>query len=275
MTSSAEIQDQEQAQHVQQNFHHNQFSVQVEHIPSVTSTQTHLRQHHLPTLSASDISRRIFIFSASHQTQGRGKGDRTWFSDSSSKCLALSFLLPIPHSLISRSAFITQLLAYACCESIGISTKIKWPNDLILNGHKIGGILAELEPVNDSVCAMIIGVGINIDIDGEVLERSIVDNRWPPSSIKKELGKDLDFFKFRDLIIDKFLFYFYYFINGGNFDVLDRISARQYMFNDVVRFGIDDVFVFGRHVGLAADGGLKLEVNGEVKLYYSGEFVLS
>ena len=107
-------------------------------VKSVTSTQ--------------DIARPLPVGSvvvADHQTAGRGRLDRRWESPPGT-ALLVSFVLP-PNPLMSLAAGV------AAAEACGNEIRLKWPNDLLLHGAKVGGILVEAM-AGKAIC----GVGINL-----------------------------------------------------------------------------------------------------------------
>jgi BirA family transcriptional regulator, biotin operon repressor / biotin---[acetyl-CoA-carboxylase] ligase len=107
-------------------------------VKSVTSTQ--------------DIARPLPIGSvvvAEHQTAGRGRLDRRWESPPGTALLA-SFVLR-PNPLLSLAAGV------AAAEACGGDVRLKWPNDLLLHGAKVGGILVEAMAAR-AIC----GIGINL-----------------------------------------------------------------------------------------------------------------
>lgn len=89
------------------------------------------------------------IVIADHQTAGRGRLDRRWESPEGT-ALLVSFVLA-PHRLLSLAAGV------AAAEACGPAVRLKWPNDLLLDGRKLGGILVETTP-DRAVC----GIGINL-----------------------------------------------------------------------------------------------------------------
>ena len=102
--------------------------------------------------STQDAARRLPIGSvvvAEHQTAGRGRLDRRWEAPPGTALLA-SWVMP-PHGLASLAAGVAA--AHACGESV----RLKWPNDLLLGGRKLGGILVER-----TADACIVGTGINL-----------------------------------------------------------------------------------------------------------------
>jgi BirA family transcriptional regulator, biotin operon repressor / biotin---[acetyl-CoA-carboxylase] ligase len=107
-------------------------------LASVTSTQEVARD--LPIGS---------VVVADHQTAGRGRLDRRWVAPPGSALLA-SFVLE-PHPLLSLAAGV------AAAEACGPEVRLKWPNDLMLRGRKLGGILVEV-----SGGKAVVGIGINV-----------------------------------------------------------------------------------------------------------------
>ncbi len=108
------------------------------HLESVTSTQ--------------DVARDMPIGSvvlADHQTRGRGRLSHRWESPPGA-ALLVSFVIA-PNPLLSLAAGV------AAAEACGRGVRLKWPNDLLLDGSKVGGILVEASPAK-AVC----GIGINL-----------------------------------------------------------------------------------------------------------------
>jgi BirA family biotin operon repressor/biotin-[acetyl-CoA-carboxylase] ligase len=102
--------------------------------------------------STQDIARDLPIGSiviADHQTTGRGRLDHHWEAPPGT-ALLVSFVLS-PHPLLSLAAGI------AAAEACDNDVRLKWPNDLMLGGRKVGGILVEATPTK-AIC----GIGINL-----------------------------------------------------------------------------------------------------------------
>jgi BirA family transcriptional regulator, biotin operon repressor / biotin---[acetyl-CoA-carboxylase] ligase len=86
---------------------------------------------------------------ADHQSTGRGRLDHRWEAPAGT-ALLVSFVLA-PNPLLSLAAGV------AAAEASGTGVRLKWPNDLMLGGRKVGGILVEATPVK-AIC----GIGINL-----------------------------------------------------------------------------------------------------------------
>ena len=104
------------------------------------------------------------VVQADMQTAGRGRRGRSWVSEKGDSLL-FSVLLR-PDIAPDKASQITLLMALAVTkvlrESYGIAAMIKWPNDIVINGKKVCGILTEMYPGMDGKYFIIVGCGINV-----------------------------------------------------------------------------------------------------------------
>jgi BirA family biotin operon repressor/biotin-[acetyl-CoA-carboxylase] ligase len=140
------------------------FSGRVMHFPSVTSTS-------LLALEAAQSGAREGVYVADEQTAGRGRGDHKWHS-SQLDGLYVSALVtpPIPMDMALWLPLATALAAQAAIqETTELKADIRWPNDLLLNDRKCGGILVESTATTADPAAKpmlryaVIGIGINMN----------------------------------------------------------------------------------------------------------------
>jgi BirA family biotin operon repressor/biotin-[acetyl-CoA-carboxylase] ligase len=123
------------------------------------------------------------VVCAETQKKGRGRMGRSWLSPKS-KGIYASIILR-PKLLPNETARLTLLSAVAISEAIrdmtGLFSYIKWPNDILINDRKLGGILTEIDAEMDIVKFAIIGLGINVNAKSSQL---------PPraTSISQEKG---------------------------------------------------------------------------------------
>ena len=126
--------------------------------------------------------------SANTQTQGRGRFDRTWISNETEN-IYLSFVLKP-----QNTKFVTNLTQYLSVvianviEKYGVSTQIKWPNDVLISGKKVCGILCESKLKNNKIQGIVLGTGINLNMTQETISAI---NR-PATSLNLELGKPIN-----------------------------------------------------------------------------------
>ena len=103
------------------------------------------------------------------QTAGRGRQGRTWVSRQGNLYLSIVFRPAIEHL-----PFLGILAGVATVRAIrkttGLDPRIKWPNDIMLNRKKVGGILVESVSTGEKVAYAIVGIGVNVNLDKETLD---------------------------------------------------------------------------------------------------------
>lgn len=113
---------------------------------------------------AIDGAREWTLVAAGHQTAGRGRQGRTW-TDQPGHALLFSLVLrpPLePDSIGTISLLAGTVLTTACREVAAADATCKWPNDVLVNGRKAGGILAEARVAVSSVEFIVVGIGVNL-----------------------------------------------------------------------------------------------------------------
>jgi BirA family biotin operon repressor/biotin-[acetyl-CoA-carboxylase] ligase len=135
--------------------------------------------HHLDEVgSTSDVANQLALEGAEHgetviaesQTAGRGRRGRSWVSPPG-KNLYLSMVLR-PDLPPQRAPELTFVAALAVAETLGeanINARIKWPNDVEFEGKKIAGVLTELHAEPERISAVILGIGVNLNLQASDL----------------------------------------------------------------------------------------------------------
>jgi BirA family biotin operon repressor/biotin-[acetyl-CoA-carboxylase] ligase len=132
-------------------------------------------------------ARDLSLVIADEQTAGRGRLDRKWFTPPGT---ALAFSLILRPSAAERPHIsrIVGLAALSVSDSLlarGLSPQIKWPNDILLNGRKVAGILIESGWTGEDVECIVIGMGVNI-LKGAVPDKDML--LFPATSLEDALG---------------------------------------------------------------------------------------
>jgi len=139
------------------------------------------------TSDAKDLS----VVIADEQTAGRGRLDRKWFTP---KGTALAFSL-ILHPTAEEKPHLTRMVGLAALAVVdalqtrGLIAQIKWPNDVLLNGRKVAGILVESVWSGEEVDCLVIGIGMNI-LKGAVPPNGLL--QFPATSLEESLGPDVE-----------------------------------------------------------------------------------
>jgi BirA family biotin operon repressor/biotin-[acetyl-CoA-carboxylase] ligase len=103
---------------------------------------------------------------AEHQTQGRGRLQRTWVSDTGGIYFTIVLRPALPAQLAFRVNFAASaVLARVLRQRYDVDARLKWPNDILIDGRKVCGLLAEMEAEADGVSFVNVGMGINANND--------------------------------------------------------------------------------------------------------------
>lgn len=218
---------------------------------------------------------------ADEQTAGRGRGGRKWFSPAGS-ALAFSLVLrPDEHinQLLKyqNTARLNGLGALAVCRAlqnqVGFPAQIKWPNDILVGGRKLSGVLAEAHWIGSELAAVVLGIGVNVS------QASVPPDVWdtlnpypfPATSVEAALGAAVERWALLSAILDELLIWRQQ-LSGPDF--LHTWEANLAFRNQWVQVippgggGIET----GRILGLEDDGALQVETAaGEVISLHSGE----
>jgi BirA family biotin operon repressor/biotin-[acetyl-CoA-carboxylase] ligase len=125
---------------------------------------------------------------ATNQTAGRGRMDRTWLA-LPGRCLTFSFVVKHP-GFAGLGANLGQIVACAVADflaSHNIPAALKWPNDVLVGGAKIAGILAEQDLAGET---LVVGVGLNINLTHAELTAGGL--RRPATSMRDTAGRVFD-----------------------------------------------------------------------------------
>ena len=148
--------------------------------PSVTSTNDVARQQ------ARQAAPEGTVIIADEQTAGKGRLKRAWLTPGGN--IALSVIL-YPKTVMLPSLIMLASLAvvHSIGSAVGLTAGIKWPNDILIGGKKVCGILIENDLQGNRVNHSIIGIGINTNLD----TAGISEIQYPATSLSAELGKNV------------------------------------------------------------------------------------
>lgn len=139
---------------------------------------------------------------ADSQTNGRGRFNRVWVSQDCGENICLSFVLKP-----ENKKFLANLTQYLCVvtaktlETYGVEPEIKWPNDVLVDGKKICGILCEAFLKHNAIKGVVLGIGVNLNMDKDLLKNI----EKPATSLNIETGKKIDRDAFLNLLTEEFL----------------------------------------------------------------------
>jgi len=137
---------------------------------------------------------------ADRQSKGRGRSGRVWFSPQG---MNLYFTVILrPELKASDASLITLMAAVATVQAVRQVTEaeasIKWPNDILVNGKKLGGILAETKIRGSIIHLLALGIGLNVNLDLSLLPEEL---KPCTTSLQYELGRPVPRFTLLDEIL--------------------------------------------------------------------------
>lgn len=151
----------------------------------IASTNSYLIQR--PGPSPGELS----VAATTNQTAGRGRRGRRWVSPpGAGLCLSVACTFDEPPENLSALTLAAGVGVIAALEDAGApGIRLKWPNDLILAGGKLGGILAEARTQPGEPCTIVIGVGVNLDLGPGLELGEEAAHALPPVDLRAELRR--------------------------------------------------------------------------------------
>jgi len=215
------------------------------------------------------------VIVAEKQLSGRGRFDRIWHSpDGKGLWFSIMIRVNIP---IEEISLVTLLTAVAVAESIeeatGLKAGIKWPNDILVNGRKVCGILTELVENDDpDASTVVIGIGINVNMTHEDMHRDIVSRA---TSLAIESGKTLPREILLKLIINRMNFRIRQWLTEGFDPVRESWISGNVTTGNIVKVDSFNEQFCGYATGIDRDGSLiVLTEERELRKVSSGEVTL-
>ncbi len=212
------------------------------------------------------------LVTAKHQTGGRGRDQRVWFSPEG-KGLYSSFGFELPRvdtlhllPLVAGIAIIQTLMKLT-----GLTFDLKWPNDVLYKGKKIAGILIE-NSIGDGHAFCVVGMGINLnqmvsDFPGELVNRAV--------SLKMIAAEAYSFKDINPLLATLFWEWLDKLQNNAHHLIIQTVNRYSgYFMEQPISFHQPpgERVVKGIFKGINADGGLILgNSDGSLTIYYAGE----
>ena len=170
------------------------------------------------------------VVMANTQTQGRGRIGKVWFSPPGVN-LYLSVLLNPPIQL-SEARILTLIGSLALADAIeaqGVQAQVKWPNDVLVNDKKIAGVLAELHTHEKRVDHLVLGMGVNLNIDRASMDRLFADAAAGATSLYEALGRTVDRAAFAALVLERLEKHYFDFLSAGKRLILQEWRSRSFL----------------------------------------------
>lgn len=191
---------------------------------------------------------------AERQTAGRGRLQRIWQSPPGCNLYLSIVLRPdiAPQDLaqitLLAGVAVAEAIATVCPEGVGI----KWPNDLLIRGRKVCGILTEMR-TDAGKHALIVGIGLNVNISREDFSPEL---RQSATSLKEETGREVSRGDMTVALCERFGKWYETFLRDGFDPVREAWLARSIMVGKTVRVIFREEVQEGTVTGIDRDGAL-------------------
>jgi BirA family biotin operon repressor/biotin-[acetyl-CoA-carboxylase] ligase len=208
---------------------------------------------------------------AESQKKGRGRLGRQWFSPFFSN-LYLSIILR-PKIPPYQASLITLMAAVAAAEAIykfsRLEPLIKWPNDILLRGRKVAGLLNEIHSEMDRIHFVILGIGVNLNMDRKMFSKEI---REVATSLKIEMGQTISRKAFLQSLLQELEEWYEIFLKEGATPVLKAWRERAQIKGRPVKVTSFGETLVGVAIDVDSDVALILETEqGERKRVVAGD----
>lgn len=192
---------------------------------------------------------------AGAQTGGRGRLGRIWHSPPIVNLYTSVILRPPWHPSMGPSLTLAAGVAVAeCLEDLyGLQPRIKWPNDILINGKKAAGILTEMNAEQDRINFIVLGIGLNVNAQ---------ESDFPPTlrdlttSARQALGRPVGMVQCAAALYDHVDECYTHLITRSLKTIRERWEARSALTGQHVQATGPDKVVTGRALGLDENGAL-------------------
>ncbi len=210
---------------------------------------------------------------AGGQSAGRGRGGKTWFSPPGVNLYASVLFRPaIPPMSAAVFSFIASLALADAVRRLGLPAAIKWPNDILVNRKKVAGVLSELATLGERLEYVILGVGVNLNVEREALLEALGDAGRAATSLAEALGRPIDRNAFAAAFLNLLDYWFEVSRDQGGPALLQAWREREIMTGRRVEVREGGRAFDGRVLGLDAEGHLQVaDSHGRIHRVAVGE----
>lgn len=210
------------------------------------------------------------VIIAEAQRRGRGRLGRSWVSPAGLNLYCSVLLRPsLPPEEVPLLTLVAGVaVADAVAEVAGAGVAIKWPNDVLLGGRKVAGILTEMEVAAARDIFVVVGMGVNLNAGAEHFPPELRDTA---TSIARSTGRKVEREVFAAHLLDALDARYESLLREGFSALLPAWSARDALRGQRIQVRAGDEIVDGVACGLSANGRLLLESDGRRREIVAGE----
>ena len=224
-------------------------------------------------LSMNDVKNGTVVISEK-QTKAKGRSGKSWESPLGGVWLSIILKPNVEQSKFPLITLATGVAVAKTLEKVGVENpEIKWPNDIMINGKKVCGILTEAVAKFNTVENVIIGVGIDANLETTQFPKELQSGT---TTLKDELEKEGDENLLIKIFLEEFEKISELFNHEGYEDILKEWRKRSYSIGKIVEVREPfNTYYDGYVVGISKEGALIVEkIDGTLKKVISGECII-
>jgi BirA family transcriptional regulator, biotin operon repressor / biotin---[acetyl-CoA-carboxylase] ligase len=227
--------------------------------------------HRLATEGAAEGT----VIVAEEQLLGRGRLDRRWHSPKYTGIWMSIILRPnLPMQKAPQLTLVTAVAVVQAIEEVtNLLPQIKWPNDILISGKKVTGILTEMQADADRINAIIVGIGINVNQNRDDFPKEI---QQIATSLAAELGQEISRARLMQAVFARLEKLYQTYLKEGFFPI--KLLWESYALSIgkeiIARTVTGDIH--GKALGITEDGVLNIQqANGEIRQVYSADIFIN
>jgi BirA family biotin operon repressor/biotin-[acetyl-CoA-carboxylase] ligase len=240
--------------------------------PEVLWTSASTSNHLLDLSPPESGSARVCL--AEYQTSGRGRRGRQWFAPAGHGiCLSVAWRFQSSPASLSCLGLAVGVGVLRGLHKAGVTAaRLKWPNDIVIDGRKLAGILIDVQGEASGPLHVVAGVGINFRLNPQTRKFVEANGGIEPASVDED-GGDLTAGRnqLAALLINEICVVCRDFAYAGFTSMADEWAAADYLKGRTIKVVGDNEAVTGVALGISADGRLRVDVDGQELLLVTGD----
>ncbi len=168
------------------------------------------------------------VIISNRQRNGIGRHGNRWVSPRGGIWLSIILSPKLHPSNITLFSFCASVaVSEAIDRSVGTTSRLKWPNDVLIQGMKVSGVLIDASVTSDYIDHMIVGIGVNANVKAAQIEREIGrEQTYPVSSLQEQLGTTCNTEELTNCILQTFDEYYCRIEANNGYPILEKWKER-------------------------------------------------
>ena len=207
---------------------------------------------------------------AEQQTRGRGRNGRDWVSPKAQNIyMSLAWQFDVAVEYFHGMGLVIGVVVVQLLKQYGINAQLKWPNDVLVNGKKIAGILLETRIKAKNHINAVIGIGLNVDMS--ITSHKQIDQQWTDMRREIDPQKNISRNQVAGMLLSKVIKACEDFEFHGFSAYKDEWQRYDICHQAELVISTSDGVVCGKGLGINDDGALRVMLDGQEKIFYAAD----